>query len=100
MKQNQKNNMVENISERVQTARKDYHDDSAEFIQEALDWLAFHALPNELAAIHELKENNWMIKKGQIYLKQWNKQDGETFTYRTLPSMSKICQKYNLWEDC
>lgn len=100
--------MVENISTTTQRARKDYRDDSAEFIKEAMDIIRHGYLDrgkiikfqfHELRAIAQLKANNWKIKKGQMYEKQFNKMDGDVYTFRTLPAIGDICQKHKLYGD-
>ena len=38
-----------------------------------------------------------MIKKGQIYIKQFNVMDGQLYSFNTLPIINKICEKYNFY---
>lgn len=91
--------MVQLIAAQARKARKDHHDDSAEFILEALDYLRSCGKLKfgELRAIAELKANNWKIKRGQVYTKQFNKTEGQTYTFKTLPIILKICIKYKLY---
>jgi len=103
--------MVELIADTICEARKQHHDDSAEYIIEVMDWIRHGALPGdrvgkydrltftELRAIAKLKANNWMIMPGQCYLRQWNKSDGEMYIFKTLPDIYKICIKYNIYGD-
>ena len=83
-----------NISTKLVKARKDHRDDSRYFIEEVRysKKLSF----SEWRAIAELKANNWMIKKGQIYERQYNEMDGDTYTFKSLPAIVKICQKLDL----
>lgn len=102
---------VELIYSQARKARKPRHDDSAEFIIEAMDNIRQGSFPgrrtgewvkikfNELRAIAELKANNWQIAKGQIYVKQFCKQDGELYTFCTLPNILRICIKYKIYGD-
>jgi len=92
--------MVQNITTTVTKARKDHHDDSAEFIIESWDWLMDKEQPNEIKALTHLRNNGWKIKKGQIYENQTNKQEGRIYTFKTLPIIHKICAKYNLYYGC
>ena len=89
-----------NISTKLLKARKDHPDDSAHWINEDFNYLRSgkKLTFSELRAIAELKANNWMIKKGQLYERQYNVQDGETFTFKSLPAIVKICQKLDLYQ--
>lgn len=89
--------MVENIATDVRIAKKEHYDDSAEFIEEAFEYILHHGTKSEIEAINDLKKNNWHIQPGQIYEKQYNKMDGITYTFRTLPIIFRICQKYKLY---
>lgn len=89
------------LTEEVREARKDHYDISAEFIIYGLldhrpcgEGLTFR----EWRAIAELKANGWKIKKGQAYIYQCGKQDGEWYRFRSLATIIKICQKLNLYE--
>jgi len=87
-----------NISTKLVKARKDHRDDSRYFIEEVRHYekLSF----TEWRAIAELKANNWIIKKGQLYERQYNVQNGQVFTFRSLPAIIKICMKLRLYDDC
>lgn len=100
---------VQLITSEARRARYERHDDSAEFIIEALEWIRLGKMPgkrigewrkikfSELRAIAQLKANNWQIKKGQLYVKQFCKQDGELYTFYTLPHILRICIKYKIY---
>lgn len=93
--------MAYSISTTLQRARKDYRDDSAEFIIDSLPYprkrerLTF----TEWRAIAKLKANGWKILKGQVYEKQFNNIDGDVCTFKTLPDIGKICSKYKLYPE-
>lgn len=103
--------MVELIASESRKARKDRNDDSSEFIIEAMDLIRagyFYGGTigakkkikfSELRAIAQLKANNWKIKKGQIYVKQFCKQEGRLYSFYTLPHILRICIKYKLYGD-
>lgn len=94
--------MVENISTTLQRARKEYRDDSAEYILECLPDIAkgnFKLTFSELRAIARLKASNWKILKGQVYERQVNKMDGELYVLRTLPEIGKMCHKHGMYPD-
>ena len=91
---------VEVIHESTQVARKSYHDDSCESVMESLDYLKFKGLSfSEWRSIAKAKASGWKIQKGQKYVSQFNKMDGQTFTFRTLPDILAICGKYNLYSE-
>lgn len=89
------------ISSIFRKARKDYRDDSAEFIIDCLadirrgGCLSF----SELRSVARLKANNWKILKGQLYERQFNEMDGNIYTFRTLPDILKLCLKHKLYPD-
>lgn len=92
--------MIEVISDTKHVAQKDYKDDSAEFIIECMYSIRSGLLTfSELRAIARLKANGWKIKKGQVYMKQFNKMDGDTYTFRSLPEIAAICHKYELYPE-
>ena len=103
--------MVELIASKAQKARKDRPDDSAEFIIEALECIRTGYMNSgwrggrikikfsELRSIAELKANGWRIKKGQYYVKQYCKQEGQLYSFHTLPHILRICVKYKLYGD-
>ena len=53
---------------------------------------------SELRAIAQAKRNNYKIVKGQAYIKQVNKFDGEVYTFKAIPEMHQICLAHNLYE--
>lgn len=105
--------MTQLITAIARRARKPHRDDSADFIIEAMEYIRFGAFPGEygnspwhkmtfteLRAIAKLKANKWMILPGQLYTRQYNRNDeGGTFTFKTLPDILKICLKYKLYGD-
>jgi len=103
--------MVQLIAAETRKARFDRHDDSAEFIQEAMEYIRAGYFPgdrigrirkikfHELRAIAQLKANNWVIKKGQHYIKQYNKMEGQLYNFCTLPAILRFCTKYKLYGD-
>lgn len=90
------------LSQQVLKARKDHRDDSADWIINGLldcapcgTGLTF----SEWREIAKLKANDWKIKKGQSYVRQWNESDGSTYTFKTLPEILKICLKHKLYAE-
>ena len=108
----QKNHkMTQLIAAQARKARKDRPDNSSEFIIESMDWIRLGKFPSglrcssikmtfsELRSIAQLKANNWKIKKGQTYIKQFCKQEGQTYSFYTLPDILRICIKYKIYGD-
>lgn len=100
--------MVQLIAAQARKARKDRPDNSADFIIEAMGMIRNGYLDRgkivrltfkELRAIAQLKANNWRIKKGQVYIKQFNKMEGQCYTFYTLPDILRICIKYKIYGD-
>lgn len=95
--------MVENIRTTIQKANKDYHDDSSEFIINGfLDYVNRRGTGltfTQWRTIANLKANQWKIKRGQIYERQFNKMDGRVYTFKTLSAIAAICQQFNLGND-
>lgn len=93
-----------NISTAIFKARKDYHDDSYEwlepFLHERLYGSRWQLSFSDWRTIAKLKANGWKIKKGQVYERQYNVQDGETYTFKSLPEIVKICQKLDAYRVC
>lgn len=91
--------MVTLIKSQASKARYARHDDSAEYIIAAMEFIRHGKQMTfaERRAIAQLKANNWEIQKGQTYVRQWNVMDGIHYTFRTLPLILRICVKYNLY---
>lgn len=93
--------MVRNICTKIYKARKDHNDDSAFLIVESLDYIRScgKLTFTEMRAVAQLKANVWKIKKGQLYEAQFNEMDGDIYTFKTLPTIAKVCQKLKLYEE-
>lgn len=91
--------MVKLIKSTARKAIKPRHDDSAEFIIEAMDFIRHGGKMSfkEKRAIAQLKANNWQIQKGQVYVQQYNNLDGQLYNFFTLPLILRICIKYNFY---
>jgi len=91
--------MVKLLKSRACKAKQPRHDDSAEYIIEAMDFIRLGGKMSfkERRAIAQLKANNWQIQKGQVYVHQFNKQDGQVYNFHTLPLILRICIKYNFY---
>lgn len=88
--------MITVLSESTPTARRDYACDAAHWVLEAIDNGVFFSF-SELRVIAKHKRSKFIIKKGDTYIKQNNKMDGELYTFRAIPYLHEICIKYNLY---
>lgn len=94
--------MPELIKAQAHKARKDYGDDSAPWIKA---WIESNRplyktglIFKEYRAIAKLKADNWLIKKGELYVRQWVKaEDGTTYRFRTVPLILRICIKHKIY---
>ena len=90
---------VEILSETKPKARKDYNCMACEWFNNS-GYIAEEELTKEeLAAYKKAEDSNFEIKKGEEYIRQNNKYDGEIYTFRAIPEMHEICIKYDLY-DC
>lgn len=87
---------VEVIHFSEQLARRDYPCQACEFILIHVDSL--EDVPYRLKrALVLARRQDWKIKKGQKYLRQYNKDGGHTWTFRCIPEMHEICQELDLY---
>lgn len=95
--------MVEVISETKPKARKTYTCDSCFTILQGGTFNQFAEGAGltfaEKRALVEAKQSNYKIWKGEIYNKQVNKQDGDIYTWRSIPAIHAICCKYDMYVD-
>lgn len=89
--------MITVIHESTPIARKAYWCDACEFIQEAIGDTTFTI--SDLRLIVKARRNGWKIQPGQRYIRQFNSDYGETWTFRAIPEMDAICRKYDLYPE-
>ena len=82
------------------TAKKDYDCD-------AWPWINNGELLNQgilsvsdYRSIIKAQRNGFTIKVGEKYVKRNGKFDGDFCTFRAIPSLDDICQKYELYTEC
>ncbi len=89
--------MIELLSESNPKARKD---DNCM----ACDWIINTDLQDipltfaDLRLIVKAGRSGWKIRKGDMYLKQPVKFEGEIRTFRAIPEIHDICIKYDLYQ--
>ena len=89
--------MVEVIHSSEPIARKDYPCEASYFIREGgtLDYMTF----SEKRVFARAKSQAFKIIKGQKYMRQFNKYEGDTYTFRAIPEVHSICAKYDLYPE-
>lgn len=90
---------VEVISEqRVKKARKAHQCMAWPIVKECLgdglDDLTFA----EKRVIVKARQNNGLINVGEPYVRQFNKMDGETYTWIAIPELHSICSNHDLYQ--
>ena len=88
---------MEIIKSTTPKAKKKYACMASEFLRDAMGSIAsmnpnyFGFSDEELASIEKAKANNWKILKGETYVYQFNKSDGDTYVFRAIPAIHDIC---------
>jgi hypothetical protein len=90
--------MIEVIRNSEPTARKEYSCDACTFLFELDDPCELGLTYREKREVVKAKQKNYKILKGEKYIRQFNKMDGHTYDFKAIPSIHKICLKYNLYE--
>lgn len=92
--------MISTIHEnKVFSARKDYRCNTCKCMGH-MDGFTLHDLTEaEKDAIERAKENDWKIKKGEPYIRQFNTDGGDTWTFRAIPAIYQICLDHDLYGD-
>jgi hypothetical protein len=85
-------------------ARKNHRCDACHWLLSEsgdIDYLAReHGLTeSEVSSLKLAEKNGWGIKKGDKYLYQTGKYDGEMCTFKAIPAVDDICQKYEIYPD-
>jgi hypothetical protein len=89
--------MIEVISESKPVARKKYRCDACEYVLNEVNQGTFTIA--EYRLIVAAKRNGYAIVPGQQYIKQFNKDGGDTYTFRGIPAMHDLCVKYDLYPE-
>ena len=80
-------------------ARKDYHCQAADWVEEMRGWDEEQFTAEELPIIRQAKKEKYRILKGTKYIKVTGKYDGEFSVFRARKDLDAICKKYDLYED-
>jgi hypothetical protein len=84
----------------VKSSRKDYQCQAAYWLHEC----GLNNLPkmnfSEYREIIKAKRQSWKVLKGQSYTKQFIVDGGQSWTFRAIPELHKICLKYEIYPEC
>ena len=89
--------MITVLSESNPTARKEHSCMACDFIL-GYGVNGYVYTFAELRVIAKAKKNHFKIIKGQQYLKQINKYEGELYTFKAIPEMHQICIDHDHYE--
>ena len=87
---------IEIIHESRPIARKNYHCDACNFLFE-FDPCELGLTFAEKREVVKARQKRYKILKGERYIRQFNKDGGDAWTFRAIPAIDKICQKYDLY---
>lgn len=98
--------MIQVIRDTTQKASKQYHDSGYEWIMEYIGNKCYEWDPKPSFADYRIlvwvKNNRIEASKifpGQEYSCQFNKWDGQTYTFRTKKEFQRLCVKYKMYPD-
>lgn len=89
--------MITVIHESTPVARKTYHCDACDFITEALGAVPFTI--SDLRKIVKARRQGWQIQPGQRYVRQFNRDGSDTWTFRAIPEMHELCLERGLYPE-
>ena len=90
--------MIKTLSETMPVARKAYHCDACDWIGNYInDGVTFTIA--DYRQIVKAKRNQWRIQPGQRYIKQFNTDGNDVWTFRAIPEIHDLCVKYDLYDD-
>ena len=79
-------------------ARKNHHCDACEFILN--NGVNGNGYPiSELRIIVKAKRNGYKILKGEKYFNQVGIFDGDFYSFKGIPEIVELCQKYDLFDN-
>ena len=90
--------MIQIIHSSNQKARKKYIDDSWLFLKEC-DGYFPGATFAELREMVRVRNNGGYIMPGDMYLRQFNSYDGDTWTYRASPILHQYCWRTGMYDN-
>lgn len=88
---------IEVLDHSEPTARKEHNCNACEFILNC-GVTGFGYSFSELRLIAKAKKQSFKIAKGQKYIRQRNKFDGQLYTFKAIPEMHQICLDHDHYE--
>lgn len=89
---------IEIIHESQPVARKDYHCNACDFLFE-IDPCELGLAFSEKREVVKARQKGYKILKGEKYIRQFNKDGGNTWTFRAIPAIHDICVSHNLYAE-
>jgi hypothetical protein len=90
--------MMEVVSETMPVARKQHDCMASEWVMNSYGDFKFTF--SELRTIAKAKKNSFKIKPGQKYIRQFNRDCGDVWTYTAIPKMHQICIDHGIYDNC
>ena len=90
--------MMDNIAQTKPVARKHHDCMASEWVMNSYADCKFTF--SELRTIAKAKKNKFKIKPGQKYIRQFNRDGGDVWTYRAIPEMHQICIDHGIYDNC
>lgn len=91
--------MISIIHESKPTARKEYNCDACNFLFNLSDICELGLSLSEYRSVAKAIQNNYRIQKGSKYVRQFNTDGSEAWTFRAIPEINDICLKFDLYEE-
>ena len=85
------------IHQSTQKANKNYICDACNFLFSYSNYDGFTF--TEKRAVVKARTNRQKILKGEMYIRQFNTDGGNTWTFRAIPEIHKICINHELYWD-
>jgi len=78
-------------------ARKEYHCQASDWINDC-GWADGDWTQEEAEDIEAARKDGWKIRKGERYVYQTGRHEGEMVTFRAKERLHEICLRHNLYE--
>ncbi|MCV6612402.1 MAG: hypothetical protein OIF55_16695 [Amphritea sp.] len=80
-------------------ARKDYHCEASDWIDNTTGWDEEEFAEEDRETIRKARAEGCKVLKGTQYVKVTGKFEGEFSTFRARADLNDICQRYDLYPD-
>lgn len=87
------------IHEHFPVSRKEHHCMASDWLCNDLSFYWDEMLFHEKRSLIRAKNNNFKIKPGQVYVKQFIKNsDDVVFTFKAIPELHQICVRLDIYD--